>query len=327
MMEAIILGAHGVELALIEMPIITENQVLIEVYSSSVNRSDLLETHGQSFGHLSGKQKILGATCSGKIVEIGSNISGFSVGDKVVAQGSGGWAQFCAADYRRVLPIPSPEMSLLQAGTYNSAVLTMHDAIVTHGQFKKGQTIFIQGASSGVGLMGLQIAKYLGAKTIFGSSRDKSKFPIFEKYHADICIDISQDDWQNQILNATEQQGVDLVIDQLSGIFASANLNITKVGGRIINVGRLSGQQSQFDFNKHAERRITYIGTTGRTRDIHEHEQVAQSAYHDLWNAISTNDLQMPIDCVFGFKDVDKALQRMAENQHLGRIMLEFKQE
>jgi len=128
-------------------------------------------------------------------------------------------------------------------------------------------------------------------------------------------------------LNATEQQGVDLVIDQLSGIFASANLNITKVGGRIINVGRLSGQQSKFDFNKHAERRITYIGTTGRTRNIHEHEQVAQSAYHDLWNAISTNDLQMPIDCVFGFKDVDKALQRMAENQHLGRIMLEFKQE
>ena len=245
----------------------------------------------------------------------------------MVAQGSGGWAQFCAADYRRVLPIPSPEMSLLQAGTYNSAVLTMHDAIVTHGQFKKGQTIFIQGASSGVGLMGLQIARYLGAKTIFGSSRDKSKFPIFEKYHADICIDISQDDWQNQILNATEQQGVDLVIDQLSGIFASANLNITKVGGRIINVGRLSGQQSQFDFNKHAERRITYIGTTGRTRNIHEHEQVAQSAYHDLWNAISTNDLQMPIDCVFGFKHVDKALQRMAENQHLGRIMLEFKQE
>ena len=78
---------------------------------------DLLETHGPSFEHLSGKQKILGATCSGKIVEIGSNISGFSVGDKVVAQGSGGWAQFCAADYRRVLPIPSPEMSLLQAGT------------------------------------------------------------------------------------------------------------------------------------------------------------------------------------------------------------------
>jgi NADPH2:quinone reductase len=117
------------------------------------------------------------------------------------------------------------------------------------------------------------------------------------------------------------------LIDQLSGIFASANLNITKVGGRIINVGRLSGQQSKFDFNKHAERRITYIGTTGRTRNIHEHEQVAQSAYDDLWNAISTNDLQMPIDCVFGFKDVDKALQRMAENQHLGRIMLEFKQE
>ncbi len=327
MMEAIILAKHGVEIANIEKPSITENQVLIEVYSSSVNRSDLLETQGQSFGHTSGKQKILGATCSGKIVEIGNRTSDFSIGDKVVAQGSGGWAQFCAADRRRVLPIPSPEMSLLQAGTYNSAVLTMHDAIVTHGQFEKGQDILIQGASSGVGLMGIQIARFLGAKTVFGSSRYKSKFATLEKYRADVCIDISLDDWQAQILNATEQQGVDLVIDQLSGTFASANLNITKVGGRIINVGRLNGEQSEFDFNKHAERRITYIGTTGRTRNIQEHEQVAKSAYHDLWNAISDNYLQMPIDCVFDFKDVKKALQRMAKNQHIGRIMLEFKQE
>ena len=326
MMQAIILGKEGVENATIEKPIITKNDVLIEVYSSSVNRSDLLETQGQSFGHLSGKKKILGATCCGKIVEIGDNASGFSVGDKVVAQGSGGWAQFCAADYRRVLPIPSPEMSLLQSGAYNSAVLTMHDAIVTNGQIKKGQNILIQGASSGVGLMGLQIAKYLGANKVFGSSRDRTKFPTLKKYHADICIDISDDKWQEHILQATENKGVDLLIDQLSGAFASANLNITKIGGKIINVGRLSGQQSEFDFNKHAERRITYIGTTGRTRNIEEHEKVAKSAYNDLWGAIASNDLRMPIDCIFDFKDVSKALWRMEQNQHVGRIMLEFKQ-
>ena len=326
-MKAVLLGPKGVEIADAEKPSINENQVLIEVYSSSINRSDLLETQGQSFGHLSGNQKVLGATCCGKITQIGKGVTGFSIGDKVVAQGAGGWAEFNASDYRRVLPVPSEEMTFVQAGTYNSAVLTMHDAIVTNGLFKRGQTIFIQGASSGVGLMGLQIAKYLGAKTIFGSTRDSRKFTLLKQYHADICIDISNNNWQNLILNATEQQGVDLVIDQLSGPFASANLSITKIGGRIINVGRLAGQVAEFNFNKHAERRITFIGTTGRTRNIKEHQKVAKAAFIDLWSAIALNHLQMPVDSKFYFKDVKKALLRMEKNEHIGRIMLEFKQE
>ena len=324
-MKAITLGVEGAVISEVQKPILNENQVLIEVYASSVNRSDLLETQGQSFGHLSGKQKVLGATCCGKIVKIGKNVTGFSIGDKVVAQGAGGWAEFSAADYRRVLPVPTGEMSLVQAGTYNSAVLTMHDAIVTNGLFKQGQTIFIQGATSGVGLMGLQIAKFLGAKTIFASTRDKGKFAILKKYHADFCVDISSADWRDLILNATGQHGVDLVIDQLSGPFANANLSIAKVGGRIINVGRLAGQLGEFDFNKHAERRITFIGTTGRTRNIHEHQDVATSAYNDLWSAIASNHLQMPIDSEFHFEDVDKALIKMSKNEHVGRIMLIFK--
>ena len=88
-MKAIVLGLNGVEIADVEKPTINETQVLIQVYSSTINRSDLLETQGQSFGHVSGTQKILGATCCGKIVEIGEGVSGFSVGDKVVAQGAG----------------------------------------------------------------------------------------------------------------------------------------------------------------------------------------------------------------------------------------------
>ena len=326
-MKAVILGSEGAETIDVEKPTINENQVLIEVYSSSINRSDLLETQGQSFGHLSSNLKVLGATCCGKIVEVGKDVIGFSIGDKVVAQGAGGWAEFNAADYRRVLPIPSNEMSFVQAGSYNSAVLTMHDAIVTNGLFKKGQTILIQGASSGVGLMGLQIAKFLGAKTIFGSTRDKRKFSILKQYHADICVNISNENWQDTILNATGQQGVDLVIDQLSGPFGNANLSITKIGGRIINVGRLSGQLGKFDFNKHAERRITFIGTTGRTRNIQEHQKVANSAFNDLWGAIASNHLKMPIDSQFHFEDVNKALLRMEKNEHIGRIMLVFKQE
>ena len=325
-MKAVLLSPDGVMIGNVPIPKINSKQVLIEVYSSSLNRSDFLETQGQSFGHLSGSQKIMGATCCGKIIELGDEVSGFSIGERVVAQGSGGWAEFCAADFRRVLPVPSPEMSYLQAGTFNSSVLTMHDAIVTHGLFKAGQTILIQGASSGVGLMGMQIAKFLGAKLVLASSRDKNKFPLLKNYKADICIDISRENWEQLVLDATEQKGVDLVVDQLSGKFGTLNLNVTKIGGRIINVGRLAGQTDNFDFNKHAERRITFIGTTGRTRSIAEHEAVSRSAKKDLWGALASGSLHMPIDSRFHYHDVTKALERMKQNAHSGRIMLEFKQ-
>ena len=320
-MKAVILTENGVELADVDRPEVKPNQVLVKVASCSVNRSDLLTTQGKNYGHVGGAAKVMGAACCGEVVEVGGETSGVAVGDRVMAVGAAGWAEYAVADHRRTLPVPD-SMDLLQGGTYSSAFLTMHDAIVTNGKFEAGQSILIQGASTGVGIMGLQIGKYLGASLVIGTSTNDGRRAKLAEFGADLALDSRDPGWVDQVLEATDGQGVDLVIDQISGYAANQNMSATKVHGRIINVGRLGVEVDQFDFNKHAERRLTYIGTTGRTRSLEEHAEVFRSARADLWDAMEAGKFRMPIDSTFDISEAAAALERAAANKHFGRIML-----
>ncbi|MBO6781772.1 MAG: zinc-binding dehydrogenase [Alphaproteobacteria bacterium] len=320
-MKAVVLSENGVELADVDQPEVKPTQVLVKVASCSVNRSDLLTTQGKNYGHVDGAAKVMGAAFCGEVVEAGSEASGVAVGDRVMALGAGGWAEYAVADYRRTLPVPD-HMDLVEGGAYSSALLTMHDAIVTNGEFQAGQTLLIQGASTGVGIMGLQIGKHLGASLVIGTSTNDERRARLAEFGADLALDSSDPSWVDQVLEATDGQGVDLIVDQISGYAANQNMSATKIHGRIINVGRLGGEVDQFDFNKHAERRLTYIGTTGRTRSIEEHAEVFRRAREDLWAALDTGKFRMPIDSTFDMSDANAALERTAANRHFGRIML-----
>jgi len=320
-MNAVVLTENAVELAAVDRPEVKPTQVLIKVASCSVNRSDLLTTQGHNYGHVGGAAKVLGAASCGTVVETGSEVSGVSAGDRVMALGAGGWAEYSVADHRRTLPVPDG-MDLILGGTFSSALLTMHDAIVTNGHFEAGQTILIQGASSGVGIMGLQIGKHLGASLVIGTSTNDERRARLAEFGADLALDSRDPGWVDQVLEATDGQGVDLVIDQISGYAANQNMAATKVHGRIINVGRLGGEVGEFDFNKHAERRLTYIGTTGRTRSIEEHAEVFRRAREDLWDDLAAGKFRMPIDSTFDISEATAALERAAANKHFGRIML-----
>jgi NADPH2:quinone reductase len=321
-MQAIVLGENGVSAAEVDRPQIKPTQILVKVASCSVNRSDFLTVQGQNFGHVGGDAKIMGAAFCGEVVAVGAEAQGHAVGDRVMAQGAAGWAEYAAADWRRALPIPSDDMDYIVAGSLMSGVLTMHDAIVTNGNFAAGQTLLMQGASSGVGLMGMQIAKHLGASLVIGTSTNPERRARLSEFGADLAIDSRDENWVEQVLEATDGAGVNLTVDNISGYVANGNLSATAVHGTIINVGRLGGQTAEINLEKHAERRITYIGTTGRTRSIEEHAEVVRRAKEDLWDAVGSGKLVMPIDQVFDLTDAAAALEHTAANAHFGRVML-----
>lgn len=321
-MKAIVVTDTGIQLSEVTIPELKPTQVLVKVASSSVNRSDLLTVQGQNFGHVGGPHKVMGASFCGEIIAVGDAAKDFSVGDRVMAQGAAGWAEYATADWRRVLPIPSESIDYIHAATLMSSVLTMHNAIVTDGKFAAGQTILIQGASSSVGLMGLQIAKHLGAKLVIGTSTNAEKRAKLGQYGADHALDSRDPDWVAQVLEATGGAGVDLVIDNVSGYVVNHNMAATAIRGTIVNVGRLGGQTVEFNCELHAERRLTYIGVTGRTRSIEEHAEVARRAKADLWDAVGAGKLRMPVDRIFELKDAAAALEYSASNAQLGRIVL-----
>ena len=211
---------------------------------------------------------------------------------------------------------------MIEVAGLASGLCIMHDAIVTNGRFESGQTMLVQGASSAVGIIAMQIGKHLGASMVIGTSTNAERRGRLAQVGADIALDSRDEGWVDQVLEATGGAGVDLTVAQISGYTAHANMAATKVHGRIINIGRLGGEVAEFDFNRHAERRLTYIGTTGRTRSLAEHIEVVRLAREGLWDALANGAFRMPIDSTYSLSEASDALDRMAANAHFGRIML-----
>ena len=321
-MKAVTLGDKGVEIKNLPEPHPKNEQILVKVKSCGLNRSDLLETQGQSFGHTGGDTKILGGEFAGEIVKIGEGVEDLKVGDCVMCRGGSGWAEYALANYKRSIKFNPNKISWEQASTIQGNMQTMHDAIVTNGNFTSGQTIFIQGASSGVGIMGLQIAKALGASIVLGSSTNQNKLSKLSNYGADVLIDTSKEDWLDAVKNATDGEGVDVLVDMLSGNFVNKNMEATKINGHLINIGRLAGMNGDFNYDLHAKRRLHYVGTTGRTRSIKENLEVAKVANQDLWDQVVDGKIRHAIFKTFPLVEAENALNIMNENKHFGKLVL-----
>ena len=320
-MKAYIYGANGPAISEVSKPTPKGAQVLVRVHACGLNRADLGMTKGHVHGSAGGVGTVLGIEWAGEVAEIGPDAKGVKVGDKVMGSGGGAFAEYTLADHGRLFRAPS-NMNFEEAATLPVALSTMHNAVVTNGALQPGQSVLIQGASSGVGLMALQIAKLKGAKLVIGSSTDTVRRSRLKEFGADLAVDSSDPGWVDQVLKATGGEGVDLIIDQVSGKVASQNLAATKIKGRIVNVGRLGGTHADFNFDLHAARRIQYIGVTFRTRSIEEIREIFDEVRKDIWPAVESRKLQLPIDKVFAFDDIGKAFEHMEANRHLGKIVV-----
>jgi NADPH:quinone reductase len=321
-MKAFVLGAAGPELVDAPHPQPGLEDVLVRVRACALNRADLAMARGVIHGGAGGVGAVLGLEWAGEIAAVGSAVSGFTPGERVMGSGAGAFAELVSVDHGRVQKIPRGNMSFEEAASLPVALQTMHDAVVTHGQVGPGCTVLVLGASSGVGLMGLQIARAKGAALVIGSSTNAERRGRLKEFGAHLAIDTNDPTWVAQVRDATNSNGVDVVIDQVTGALASQTLHATKVLGRIVNVGRLGGNQADFDFDIHARRRISFVGVTFRTRTKEEVREINQKMQADLGPALAAGELSLPISHTFAFADLKPALELMAANRHFGKIVL-----
>src|ERR1700750_2608695 len=318
-MKAYVYGANGAEVTDVAKPSPKGTQVLVKVHACGLNRADLGMTKGHAHGSAGGVGTVLGMEWAGEVAEVGPDAKGVQVGERVMGSGGAAFAEYTLADYGRLFRIPgNSNMNFEEAATLPVALATMHNAVVTSGALQPGQPVLIQGASSGVGLMAMQIAKLKGAKTVIGSSTDPMRPGRPKEFGADLAVDSSDPAWVEQVLKATDGEGVDLIVDQVSGKVANQNLKATKIKGRIVNVGRLGGTHGDFNFDLHAARRINYIGVTFRTRSIEEIRDIFNEVRRDIWPAVESRELKLPIDKVYPFTEIAAAFEHMEANKHLG---------
>ena len=319
-MKAAVVGETALEIREVPQPKPKATEVLVKVRAIGMNRAELPGSYGS--GHTRVTGTVPGIEWSGEVVECGAEVKGVKPGDRVMCVGQAGYAEYAVADWGRTTPIPANNMSWEQAATYPVALGTMHDAIVTNAKLQRGEAIMIQGASSGVGLLGLQIAKLRGAKLVIGTSTNDSRRARLKEFGADLVIDPRKANWSEDVLKVTDGKGVEVVIDMISGPTVNENMKAAAVLGRIVNVGRLGGGHIEFDCNLHANKRIAYIGVTHRTRSMDELRAEVSNMRADLWDAVSAGKLSLPIDRVFKLDDAEAAQARMRTNAHFGKIVM-----
>jgi NADPH2:quinone reductase len=321
-MKAAIVGEKGAEIRDLPKPEPKPNEVLIRVRASSLNRADLIVASGQSHGSVGGLGARIGLECSGEVEAVGSEVQGIKPGDRVMGSAPGGFAEFVATDAGRVHRIPANNMTFEQAACFPIALQTMHNAVVTAGRLKRGETFLMQGASAGMGLMGMQIGKLLGSSLVIGTSTNAPRRARLNEYGCDLAVDSSDPNWPAAVKQATGGKGVDLIVDLISGGVANGNLEAAALLGRIVNVGRLGGNKGEFDFDKHALKRIDYIGVTFRTRTADDVREINRLLRADLWPAVEAGKLSLPIYKTYPLAEIADALSVMRANQHFGKIVL-----
>jgi NADPH2:quinone reductase len=321
-MKAAVLGPAGIEIHDLEKPAPKPNEVLIRVRASALNRADLIVASGHRHGAVGGVGARIGLECAGEVEAIGSEVSSVRPGDRVMATAPGGIAEYAVTDFARVHVIPANTMTYEQAAALPVALGTMHNAIVTAGRLQRGETLLMQGASAGVGLMGMQIAKLMGASLVMGASTNPERRARLREFGCDLALDSTSPGWPDQVKEATGGRGVDVIIDLVSAAVANQNLAAASILGRIVNVGRLGGMKGEFDFDLHAAKRIDYIGVTFRTRTIEEIREINRLMRADLWGALKAGKLALPIFKTFPLARIAEALDLMRANQHFGKIAI-----
>jgi NADPH:quinone reductase len=320
-MKAGVATEQGLALRDIAQPRPKPNEVLVKVRAAALNRADLATARGIPHGSHGGIGAAVGIEWAGEVIEAGAEAKDHAPGDRVMCSGTGGYAEYAVSDFGRVNPIPDG-MSFEQAATLPVSLITLHNALVTAGRLHAPDSVMIQGASSGVGLMGLQIAKLRGAGLVIGTSTNAARRGRLNEFGADLVIDTSEPSWPDTVLRAAGGKGVNLVVDMLSGPVVVQTMKATALLGRIVNVGRLAGAKAEFDFDLHALRRIDYIGVTFRTRTLEEVREINRRMRADLWDAVTAGKLALPIDRRFPLDAAVEAQAHMRANKHFGKIVL-----
>ena len=319
-MKAGIASPNGVVLTDLPQPKPKPTEVLVKVRAIALNRAELGAAKGDtSHGNAAGAP--IGGEYSGEVVECGAEVRDLKPGDRVMCHAAGSYAEYAVADYGRAVPIPA-NLSFEQAATLPIGLNTLHDALISKGRLKAGEAVMIQGASSGVGLIGLQIARLKGAGLVIGTSTNAARRERLKEFGADLAVDTSKPNWAEEVLKATDGKGVSLTVDMVSGSTVSQTMQATALLGRIVNVGRLGGENAEFNFDLHARKRIDYIGVTFRTRSVEELRAIVRKMRADLWDAVSSGRIYLPIDKTFPLDQAAAAHEHMRRNQHFGKILL-----
>jgi NADPH:quinone reductase len=304
------------------VPTAGPGQVLIKVHAAALNRADLYMLEG-SYSPNTKTTNVFtaGLESAGEIVAVGEGVDSVKVGDRVAAAGLGAFAEYVVQDARHVIAMPAA-LTWIDAAALPVGLATEHDALVTQGGFTPGMNVLIVGATTAIGLIAVQMAKALGASRVTATTTSEAKKTALTAAGADVAIDTRSENLAEAVLAATGGAGVDIVLDHVGGQLFGDAFSATRVGGTVINIGRLAGSLSTIDLNALAFRRLRVLGTTFSVRTPDELASVCAALKPEILPAVADGRIRPVVDRVFDFDDAVKAADYLRTNAAVGKVVL-----
>ena len=297
-------------------------EVLIKVVAAGLNRADLAQAMG-AYPPPPGAPATLGMEVSGEIAALGASTTGFKVGDAVCALlGGGGYAEYCAASVKSVLPVPKG-VALIDAAGLPEVHFTVWTNLMDTAELKSGESVLIHGGSSGIGTAAIQLCAARG-QTVFATAGNADKCKACETLGAKRAINYREEDFVAVVKEATGGRGVDVILDMVGGDYIARNFSAAALKGRIVNIAFLSGMSATVNFGGMLMKRLSFMATTLRGRTNEEKGAIRDALAREVWPLIETGRIKPVVDHVYPLAEAGVAHKHMASSGHIGKILLKI---
>jgi putative PIG3 family NAD(P)H quinone oxidoreductase len=323
-MRAVVISSPGgpevLEWSEVPDPVAVAGEVVLDVVASAVNRADIHQREGH-YPPPPGAPPYPGLECAGRVRTLGEGVTGWAVGDEVVALLSGGgYAEQVAVPAGQLLPVPAG-VDLVTAAALPEATATVWSNVFMLAGLRPGEVLLVHGGASGIGTMAVQLARAAGARVAV-TAGSAEKLERARELGAEILVNYKEQDFVEVVHAATDGHGADVVLDTIGAKYLDRNLDVLAVNGRIANIGLQGGRKAELDLAKLMGKRAAILSTTLRGRPSEEKAAVVASVREHVWPRIEAGEVHAVVDRVLPITQVADAHRLVESSGHVGKVLL-----
>jgi len=313
-------GPEVLRLAEAPTPEPKPNEILIKVAAAGVNRPDVLQRMG-NYPVPPGASPLPGLEISGEVAELGSSVTTWKRGDKVCALANGGgYAEYCAVPETQALPLPKG-LSMVEAASLPETCFTVWGNVYDRGRLAPGETLLVQGGTSGIGVTAIQMAAATGNR-VFATAGSDEKVAACVELGAERAFNYKTQDWVAEVRAATGGKGVNVILDMVGGDYVPRELKCLAEEGRLVFIAYLRGPRTELDIDAVMRKRLTITGSTLRPRTSEFKGYLARNLREKIWPLIEAGRIKPQIYKTFPLAEAAAAHRLMESSQHIGKIVL-----
>jgi len=301
-------------------PVAGAGEVLIAVAAAGVNRPDVMQRKGM-YPPPPGASDIPGLEIAGTVVAIGEGVVSLAVGNEVCALVTGGgYADFCVAPEVQCLPVPRG-LTMIEAASLPENYFTVWTNVFDRGRLARGESLLVQGGSSGIGVSAIQIAHALGSR-VFATAGSPAKCTACERLGAERAINYREEDFVEVTKSATGGHGVDVILDMIGGEYVPREIAALAEEGRLVLISTMGGAKAEIDLRAVMGRRLSITGSTLRARSSEFKGGIARSLRANVWPLLESGSVKPVVHATFPLERASEAHRLMESSEHIGKIVL-----